>query len=109
MSVDLEAARLLMYHAAWLVDSIGVTPESTTALMRAKYFVGEAATRITRSALTACGAHALFKTSRLEQLFRDGASAPIQPPSGDACLTGIGMMELGLEPTEMLPPLKVMG
>jgi alkylation response protein AidB-like acyl-CoA dehydrogenase len=109
MSVDLEAVRLLMYHAAWLVDSIGVTPESTTALMRAKYFVGEAATRITRSALTACGAHALFKTSRLEQLFRDGASAPIQPPSGDACLTGIGMMELGLEPTEMLPPLKVMG
>lgn len=109
MSVDLEAARLLMYHAAWLVDTQGVTPESTAALMRAKYFVGEAATRITRSALTACGAHALFKTSRLEQLFRDGASAPIQPPSGDACLTGIGMLELGLEPTEMLPPLKIAG
>jgi alkylation response protein AidB-like acyl-CoA dehydrogenase len=109
MSVDLEAARLLMYHAAWLVDTLGVTPESTVALMRAKYFVGEAVTCITRSAITACGAHALFKTSRLEQLFRDGASAPIQPPAGDACLTGIGMLELGLEPTEMLPPLKVQG
>lgn len=109
MSVDLEAARLLMYHAAWLVDTQGVTPTSTAALMRAKYFVGEAATRITRSALTACGAHALFKTSRLEQLFRDGASAPIQPPSGDACLNGIGMLELGLEPQELLPPLKVAG
>ena len=109
MSVELEAARLLMYQAAWLVDTQGVTPTSTAALMRVKYFVGEAATRITRSALTACGAHALFKTSRLEQLFRDGASAPIQPPSGDACLNGIGMLELGLEPQELLPPLKTAG
>jgi len=109
MSVDLEAAQLLMHRAAWLVDTTGVTPESAAALLRAKYFVGEAVTRITRSALTACGAHALFKTSRLEQFFRDGASAPIQPPSGDACLFGLGMLELGLEPTEMLPPLKIAG
>jgi alkylation response protein AidB-like acyl-CoA dehydrogenase len=107
MSVDLEAARLLMYQAAWLIDTQGVTPIGTVALMRAKYFVGEAATRITRSALTACGAHALFKTSRLEQLFRDGASASIQPPSGDACLNGIGMLELGLDMQALQPPLKV--
>jgi alkylation response protein AidB-like acyl-CoA dehydrogenase len=107
MNVDLEAARLLMYQAAWLMDTTGMTPTTLTALCRAKYFVGEAVARITRSALSACGAHALFKTSPLEQLFRDGASAPIMPPSSDFCLGGIAMMELGLEPTEMLPPLKV--
>ncbi len=28
------------------------------------------------------------------------------PPSGDACLFGLGMLELGLNPIEMLPPLK---
>lgn len=107
MSVELEAARLLMYHAAWRFDTEGMTPATVTALLRAKYFVDEAVARITRSALTACGAHALFKTSPLERLFRDGASAPIMPPSSDFCLGGIAMMELGLDPTEMLPPLKV--
>lgn len=109
MSVDLEAARLLMHHAAWMADTEGLTPATQSALFRAKYFAGEATARITRSALTACGAHALFKTSPLEQLFRDGASAPIMPPSGDACLDALGLFELGLEPTEMLPPLKVAG
>jgi hypothetical protein len=50
---------------------------------------------------------ALFKTSRLEPLFRDGALASIQPLSGDACLNGMGILELGLEPQESLPVLKV--
>lgn len=109
MSVDVEAARLLMYYTAWRIDTEGKTPAAVAALMRAKYFVGEAVARITRSALTACGAHALFKTSPLERLFRDGASAPIMPPSSDACLNGLGMLELGLNPKEMLPPLKVGG
>ena len=45
--------------------------------------VGEAVTRITRIALTLGGAHGIFKGSRLEQLFRDGAIAPIQPPPAD--------------------------
>jgi alkylation response protein AidB-like acyl-CoA dehydrogenase len=107
MSVDLEAARLLMRSAAWMADTEGLTPATQSALLRAKYFAGEATARVTRSALTACGAHALFKTSPLEQLFRDGASAPIMPPSGDACLDALGMFELGLDMQEMLPPLKV--
>jgi alkylation response protein AidB-like acyl-CoA dehydrogenase len=107
MSVDLEAARLLTYQAAWLADTVGMTPATRAAMLRAKYFVGEAVARVTRSALTACGAHALFKTSPLERLFRDGASAPIMPPAGDACLNGIGVLELGLEPQEIVPALKV--
>jgi alkylation response protein AidB-like acyl-CoA dehydrogenase len=106
MSADLEAARLLMYHAAWLVDSEGDTPATTAALFRAKYVVGEAVARITRTALTICGAHALFKTAPLEQLFRDGASAPIMSPSSDSCLSNLGMLELGLDSQQMLPPLK---
>jgi hypothetical protein len=36
--------------------------------------------RITRTALTLGGAHGVFKTSRLEQLFRNGALGPLQPP-----------------------------
>src|SRR5262249_40130998 len=42
MSADLEAARLLTYHSAWLSDTEGPTPATLAALYRAKYFVGEA-------------------------------------------------------------------
>jgi alkylation response protein AidB-like acyl-CoA dehydrogenase len=106
MSVDLEAARLLTYHSAWLSDSQGPTPATLSALYRAKYFVGEAVTRITRTAMTLGGAHALFKTSPLERLFRDGAVAPVQFPPRDFCLASLGMLELDLDPHEILPPLK---
>ncbi len=105
-SVDLEAARLITYRSAWLSDTQGPTPETTAALYRAKYVVGEAVSRITRTALTLGGAHGIFKGSRLEQLFRDGALGPIQPPAADFCLWNLGVFELGLDPAELLPPLK---
>jgi alkylation response protein AidB-like acyl-CoA dehydrogenase len=106
MSVDLEAARLITYRAAWLSDTQRPTLETTAALYRAKYMVGEAVTRITRTALTLGGAHGIFKGSRLEQLFRDGAIAPIQPPQSDFCLWNISIYELGLDPEDILPSLK---
>jgi alkylation response protein AidB-like acyl-CoA dehydrogenase len=106
MNVDLEAARLLTLHAAWLSDTQGPTPATLSALYRAKYFVGEAVTRVTRTAMTLGGAHALFKTSPLERLFRDGAVAPVQFPPRDFCLATLGMLELGLDPRDVLPPLK---
>jgi len=107
LSVDLEAARLITYRSAWLSDTQGPTAETTTAMYRAKYMVGEAVTRITRVALTLGGAHGIFKGSRLEQLFRDGALAPIQPPPADFCLWNMGVFELGLDPADLLPPLKL--
>ena len=106
MSVELETARLLTYHSAWLSDTQGPTPETLAAFYRAKYVVGEAVSRITRTALTLGGAHALFKTSALERLFRDGAIAPMQFPPPDFCLAHVGVHELGLDPHELLPPLK---
>ncbi len=107
MSVDLDAARLITYRSAWLSDTQGPTPETTAALYRAKYMVGEAVSRITRVALTLGGAHGIFKGSRLEQLFRDGAIGPIQPPPADFCLWNMGIYELGLDPTDLLPPMKL--
>ena len=107
MSADLQAARLVTYHSAWLSDTQGSTAETTAALLRAKYLVGEAVSSITRTALTLGGAHGIFKGSRLEQLFRDGAIAEIQPPPTDSCLWNIGLHELGLDPDDVLPPVKV--
>ena len=106
MSADIEAARLVMYRSAWLSDKDGPTPETTAALYRAKYTVGEAVSRVTRTALTLSGAHGVFKTSRLEQLFRDGALGPLHPPPSDFCLYNMGLYELGLDPAQVLPPLK---
>jgi alkylation response protein AidB-like acyl-CoA dehydrogenase len=106
ISADLEAARLITYRSAWLSDKDGPTPETTAALYRAKYVVGEAVSRITRTALTLGGAHGIFKTSRLEQLFRDGALGPLHPPPSDFCLYNMGLYELGIDPAELLPPLK---
>ena len=106
MSADLEAARLVMYRSAWLSDTQGPTEETTAALYRAKYMVGEAVSRITRTALTLSGAHGIFKTSRLEQLFRDGALGPLHPPPSDFCLYHMGLYELGIDPADVLPPLK---
>jgi alkylation response protein AidB-like acyl-CoA dehydrogenase len=106
MSASLEAARLVTYRSAWLSDTHGPTPETTAALYRAKYLVGEAVSSITRTALTLGGAHGIFKGSRLEQLFRDGAVAEIQPPPSDFCLWNMGIYELGLDPDDLMPPLK---
>ena len=106
MSAALEAARLVTYHSAWLSDTKGPTEETTAALYRAKYLVGETVSSITRAALTLGGAHGIFKGSRLEQLFRDGAVAEIQPPPTDFCLWNMGIHELGLDPADLMPPLK---
>jgi alkylation response protein AidB-like acyl-CoA dehydrogenase len=106
MSAALDAARLVTYRSAWLSDTEGPTPETLAALYRAKYLVGEATSRITRAALTLGGAHGIFKGSRLEQLFRDGALAPIQPPPADFCLYNMGLYELGLDPADILPPMR---
>jgi len=106
LSADLEAARLITYRSAWLSDTAGPTPETTAALHRAKYMVGEAVGRITRTALTLGGAHGIFKGSRIEQLFRDGAIGALQPPPSDLCLHQMALYELGLDPADLLPPMK---
>ena len=106
MSATLESARLVTYHSAWLRDRDGPTAEANTALFRAKYVVGEAVARITRTALTMGGAHAIFKGGRLEQLFRDGAISPIMAPQADFSLHNIALHELGLDEDEIVHPLK---
>ena len=105
MSAELESARWLLRHAAWLADIEGQTAAAQTAFFRAKYMVGEAVTAATRSALEMGGAHGLFKGSAIERLFRDGATASIMQPSSDVCLGQISLAELGLVPEDVQAPL----
>jgi hypothetical protein len=61
--------------------------------------VGEAVSTITRTALTLGGAHGIFKTSRLEQLFRDRALGLLHPPPADFCLYNMVCTSWGSLPT----------
>jgi alkylation response protein AidB-like acyl-CoA dehydrogenase len=106
LSAELEAARLVTYRSAWLYDTEGPTADTTAALFRAKYVVGEAVAHIARVALTISGSHGIFKGERIEQLYRDAALGPLHAPPSDFCLWNMGIHELGLDPTEMSPPLK---
>ena len=58
-------------------------------------------------ALNLGGAHAIFKGSRLEQLFRDAAPGAIQPPPSDFCLWNMGIYELGLDPAAVQSPMMI--
>jgi hypothetical protein len=89
-------------EAARLSNTQGRTPATLAALYWAKYLVDEAVARVTSTAHTLGGAHALFKTLPLEQLVRDGASAPIMLPSSNACLPSLGIIGLGLDAHDAL-------
>ena len=123
MSAQLEAARWLLRHAAWLEDELQArqasnhqndqdsptmetqAAESLATYFKAKYIVGEAVASATRSALEMGGAHAIFKPSTIERLFRDGATATIQHPPSDYCLSAVAAHALKLDPVELQPPL----
>ena len=123
MSAQLEAARWLLRYVAWLADDAydknryadrtkqyGTTAEGhltevINTYFKAKYIVGSAVTEATRSALEIGGAHAIFKNSTIERLFRDGATATIQNPPSDFCLSELSIHELGLDKKQLTPPL----
>lgn len=103
---EMESARLMVYYAAWLHDTKGPGPETYAACLRAKYIMMQAVSKTVRSASIACGAHGLMKGLPFERMVRDAFTAPIMPPNEDAVLDQIGVMDLGLDPAELLPFLK---
>jgi len=105
MSAELEAARWLLRYAAWRADKEGQTPDVEAAYFKAKYVLGEAVAAASRSALEMGGAHAVFRGSPIERLFRDAATATIMQPSSDVCLSELSMYQLQLDRTAIQPPL----
>jgi acyl-CoA dehydrogenase len=68
MKVELDAASLLVYRAAWLADNI----EERTSLegSTAKYFATEVANRVVDRSIQIHGGIGLNKKSRIEHLYR---------------------------------------
>jgi hypothetical protein len=68
MAVDLDAARLLTYRAAWTLDQgRRVTYESSAA----KLFASEAAVRIAGEAVQIHGGYGFIKEYPVEKFYRD--------------------------------------
>ena len=74
MATDIEAARWLIYRAAWLYDQ--GTRRFKEASM-AKLFVSEVATRVTTEAMQIHGGVALMAESPVHRYFRDARLATI--------------------------------
>jgi acyl-CoA dehydrogenase len=80
MSVQLEAARLLTYKAAWLKDrGYRVTQEASTA----KLFASEAANKITHAAIQVFGGYGYSKDYPVERYFRDARVTEIYEGSSE--------------------------
>lgn len=108
MACELEAARLVLWKAAQLHETQGPEhPGTFVQFLRAKYLCGRTVANVAHHASLACGAHSLFEPVGLERLLRDAATAPIMPPNEDTCLSMLGLLELGLNPNEAPPPLKM--
>jgi len=68
MAVEIDAARLLNYRAAWMMDrGMRVTRESAMA----KLFAGEAAVRIAGEAVQIHGGYGFIKDYPVEKFYRD--------------------------------------
>jgi alkylation response protein AidB-like acyl-CoA dehydrogenase len=106
MSCELDAARWVLLNAAWRIDTQGQDQEAVALYLKAKYLVGEAVAKATRSALEIGGAHATFKGQTIERLFRDGATASMQHPPSDLCLSQVSIWQLGLDKENIRPWLE---
>ena len=68
MWTDIEAAKLLVYKAAWLVDKGKPDPALSSA---AKLFASEAAIRVTYEAVQIFGGYGFSKEYDIERYYRD--------------------------------------
>lgn len=106
MASELHAAYWSNMYAAWYSDTHGPSLETFHNFMRAKYMIASAVSNAARSAQISCGAHGMFKNLDLDRMVRDAATAPIMPPTIDACADQVGLLTMGLNPADAMPPLK---
>jgi len=71
MAIQIEAARNLVYKAAWLVDQGKYTREHAHHLSIAKAFATEVANKVASDALQVLGAQGYMKDHPLERHYRD--------------------------------------
>ena len=71
MQTELDAARLLVYRAAYLKDAGASASALTRAASEAKFYATEAAQRVVDEAVQIHGGSGLVRGSAVERLYRD--------------------------------------
>ncbi|MDA1010027.1 MAG: acyl-CoA dehydrogenase family protein, partial [Chloroflexi bacterium] len=71
MAIEIEAARLLVYQACWMVDQGRYGPQDAHMLSIAKAFATEMANRVASEALQILGAQGYMEDHPLERHYRD--------------------------------------
>ncbi len=95
MSVELRAARSLIYSAARLVDEEKGSVDANTAVHAAKYCIGELAPRLALGAVRICGSGSLRTSRPLDRLLRESSFCSVMPAKPDECLEYVGKSALG--------------
>ncbi len=107
IAAQVEAARLMMYHAAWEADvRSGPSLQTCAAFLRAKLMVATAIQTISTQGTTAGGLNSLMRSRGYERMLRDAATGSIMPPNALACAEMAGLISMGLNPAEA-PALRV--
>jgi len=71
MAMPIEAARLLVYQAAWMIDQGQYTKEYAGILSMAKCFATEMAVKVVSDALQLMGAYGYMQDCPIERMYRD--------------------------------------
>lgn len=71
MAMQIEAARLLVYQAAWMVDQGQYTKEYAGILSMAKCFATDMAVRVVSDALQLMGGYGYMQDCPIERMYRD--------------------------------------
>ncbi len=97
MSVQVEAARELVYSAARRVLSDRGSRATNAAIHRAKYFVGETGPAVASQAIRLCGGGTISKHLPLERHYRDIRCCGLMPAKSDECIWYVGKEALGFD------------
>jgi len=94
MSTDIEAARLLVYKAAWAKDNGKLNNGLDVA--HAKYFVGETVTKCANYAMRILGAYGYSTEYPVARFYRDAPTYSMVEGSANICKWIIALDRLGI-------------
>ena len=94
MSAEIEAARLLVYKAAWVKDQGSLNNGLDVA--QAKYFAGEVVTKCANYAMRILGAYGYSTEYSVARFYRDAPTYTIVEGSANICKWIIALDQLGI-------------
>jgi glutaryl-CoA dehydrogenase (non-decarboxylating) len=93
MATEIEAARYLVYKAAWQKDQ--KKTNNGLEVAQAKYFAGEVAMKCANYALRILGAYGYSTEYKIDRYYRDIPTYVIVEGSANICKMIIAMDQLG--------------